>query len=268
VKIPTNIFKHSLAKGEQQYGCWLGLCSPLSAELCASTGYDWMLIDGEHAPNDLQTVLSQLQAIESTPAQAVVRLPDGNPTLIKQYLDIGVQNLLIPMVENAEQARELVRAVRYPPEGIRGVGTALARAARWNLVDNYFAEINNEFCLIVQIESVQGLQNLDEILEVDGIDAIFIGPADLAASLGHLGNPAHSEVKQAVNGAFSKIKAAGKAAGSLATSQEVAKDYETNGAQFIALSVDTLLLVNAAKNCLNLFKGEIESSDKSGDGAY
>jgi len=268
MKIPENTFKRALLAGQQQYGFWLGLCHPLSAELCAHTGYDWLLIDGEHAPNDLNTVLSQLQAIAATPAHPVVRLVEGNTALIKQYLDAGVQSLLIPMVESADQARELVKAVQYPPQGVRGVGTALARAARWNMVEDYFKSVDDEILLIVQIESVTGLENLAEILAVDGVDAVFIGPADLAASMGHLGNPAHPEVKAAVESAIRQIRAAGKPAGTLATNKTLAKHYESVGIQFMALGVDTLALATAAKNTLANHLAEDMPSVSEGNGAY
>lgn len=269
MKTPHNPFKQALKDGKQQYGFWLGLCNPLSAELCAYTGYDWLLIDGEHAPNDLSSILAQLQAISGTPSHPVVRLADGNPTTIKQVLDIGAQTLLIPMVETAEQARELVRATTYPPHGFRGVGTALARAAHWNMVDGYFADVDKEFCLLIQVESVTALENLDEILNVEGVDGVFIGPADLAASMGHLGNPAHAEVKSAVEVAIRKIRAAGKAAGTLATSKAIAKHYESVGIQFVALGVDTLLLAAAAKSTLANHLAEGDTDEKeSGNGAY
>lgn len=268
MKTPHNAFKQALKDGKQQYGFWLGLCNPLSAELCGYTGYDWLLIDGEHAPNDINSVLAQLQAIAATPAHPVVRLADGNPTTIKQYLDIGAQSLLIPMVESAEQARELVRAVTYPPAGFRGVGTALARAAKWNMVDGYFADVSDELCLLIQIESVTALDNLDEILTVEGIDGVFIGPADLAATMGHLGNPSHPEVKAAVEGAIRKICAAGKAAGTLATSKSMAQHYESVGIQFVALGVDTLLLAQAARDTLAAHVSEGEPVGDTGNGAY
>lgn len=202
MQTPVNTFKRALLTGQQQYGFWLGLCSPIAAELCAYTGYDWVLIDGEHAPNDLQTVLAQLQATAPSASHAIVRLVEGNQALIKQYLDLGAQTLLIPMVETAEQARDLVRFMRYPPMGVRGVGTALARAAAWNINPNYLKEAEQELCLIIQIESVTALNNLDEILTVEGVDAVFMGPADLAGTMGYLGNPHHPEVVAAVGTIF------------------------------------------------------------------
>ena len=270
MKIPENTFKKALLEGKQQYGYWLGLCNPLSAELCGHAGYDWLLVDGEHAPNALSSTLAQLQAIAGTPAHPVVRIAEGPTSVIKQYLDAGAQTLLIPMVETAEQARELVQAVQYPPKGVRGVGTALARASRWNMVDDYFGTVDAEMCLLVQVESVTALENLDEILAVDGVDGVFIGPADLAASMGHLGNPAHPDVKAAVETATRKIRKAGKPAGTLATSKAVAKHYESVGMQFIALGVDTMALAAAAKNSLinHLAEDDESSVVPEGNGAY
>lgn len=269
MKTPQNPFKQALKAGEQQYGFWLGLCNPLSAELLAYTGYDWLLIDGEHAPNDLQTILAQLQAISGTPAHPIVRLVDHDPAKIKQYLDIGVQSLLIPMVETVAQATALAQAVSYPPNGIRGVGTALARAAYWNQVDDYFMSVDQELCLLIQVESVAALDNLDEILAVERIDGVFIGPADLAASMGYLGQPAHPEVKAAVETAISKIRAVGKAAGTLATSYPVARHYEQAGIQFVALGVDTLVLARQAQRILREHLADASDEvNEVGNGAY
>lgn len=270
MKTPKNSFKQALAEGRQQYGFWLGLCNPLSAELCGQCGYDWLLIDAEHAPNDLQTLHTQLLAIENTPSQPVIRIVEGNTALIKQVLDLGAQTLLIPMVETAQQAKDLVAAMHYPPAGVRGVGTALARAARWNQVEGYFDDTDREMCLLIQVESTRAMQNLDEILQVDGIDGVFIGPTDLAGSMGHLGNPSHPEVVAAVETAIKKIRAAGKAAGTLATNRSLAKKYEATGIQFIALGVDTQILANTAKDLLSnhLSEGEGKSEFDRGNGAY
>ena len=264
---PENTFKRALRAGQQQYGYWLGLADPVAAEMLAHTGYDWLLIDGEHAPNDRQTVLAQLQAITGTPAHAVVRLPDGNPTLIKQYLDLGAQSLLIPMVDNAAQAEALVRAITYPPHGMRGVGTALARASYWNQAGDYFARVDQELCLLIQVESVAALENMYAILAVERVDGVFVGPADLAASMGYLGQPAHPEVKAAVETTIRKIRAAGKAAGSLVTSQVLAKHYEALGLQFVALGVDTLDLVRSAGQTLSGHRSGT-GGDNGGNGAY
>jgi 4-hydroxy-2-oxoheptanedioate aldolase len=254
MQIPDNTFKRALQAGETQIGVFLGLCDPYSAELMAGTGFDWLLIDGEHAPNTPESVMRQLQAIAAYPVRTVVRTVDHDPARIKQYLDVGVQTLLVPMVESADEARALVRAMRYPPNGIRGVGTALARAARWNGVDGYFAQADAEMCLIVQVESRAGLAALDDILAVEGIDAVFIGPADLAASLGHLGNPGHDEVKTVIADALARIRQSGKGAGVFSADPAAAARYLDSGASFIAVGVDTLLLRNAAVALAARFK--------------
>jgi 4-hydroxy-2-oxoheptanedioate aldolase len=186
MKHPVNAFKQALRQGKSQIGLWHGLASPYVADLCAGLGYDWILLDGEHAPNTIQTLLAQLQAVSAHPIAPIVRPSWNDPVQIKLLLDMGAQNLLIPMVQNAEQAKAAVAATRYPPHGIRGVGAALARAARWGATSDYVARANQEMCVICQVETREALDNLDEILAVEGVDGIFIGPADLAASMGYL----------------------------------------------------------------------------------
>lgn len=193
-----NTFKVALSRGDTLYGFWLALADAYSSEVCAGAGFDWLVIDGEHAPNDLRSILRQLQAIAPYPSAPVVRPPVGDPVLIKQLLDIGARNLLIPMVETATQARELVAATRYPPRGIRGVGSALARASAFSRDTEYLKHADEGVCLLLQVESVTALEVLDEIAAVEGVDGVFVGPADLAASFGHLGNPGHPEVQAAI----------------------------------------------------------------------
>ncbi len=178
-----NSFKAALKAGRPQIGLWLGLSSSYSAELLAGAGFDWLLIDGEHAPNNVQTVLTQLQAIAPYPSQPVVRPSWNDPVQIKQLLDVGTQTLLVPMVQNADEAREAVRATRYPPAGIRGVGSALARASRWNRIPDYLQKANDQMCVLVQIETREAMKNLPQILDVEGVDGVFIGPADLSATM-------------------------------------------------------------------------------------
>lgn len=252
--MPVNPFKRALAAGQTQIGLFLGLAHAYSAEIVATAGFDWLLIDGEHGPNDLQGIIAQLQALAPYPVRPVVRTPDHDVARIKQWLDGGAQTLMVPMVESAADAAKLVRAMRYPPHGVRGVGTAMARAARWNGVVDYFARADSEMCLIVQIESTHGLAALDEILAVDGVDAVFIGPSDLAASMGHLGQPGHPEVKAAVETAIGQIAAAGKAAGVFSADPATAGAYQAIGARFLLVGVDTLLLRNAAVALADRFK--------------
>lgn len=248
-----NHFKQRL-KTQQQIGLWVGLADAYGTEIAANAGYDWLLIDGEHAPSDLRTTLAQLQSIAAYPSQAVVRPPIGSVQLIKQLLDIGAQTLLIPMIETVEQAELMVKAVRYPPHGIRGVGAALARATRWNSIANYYATAHENICLLIQIESVAGLENLDAILKVDGIDGIFIGAVDLSATMGYEGNPNHPEVQKAVVDAIQRIRAAGKAAGILSTTHHVTQQYLDLGTEFVAVGVDTSVLMNSLRDLLAQYK--------------
>ncbi|QVM89313.1 4-hydroxy-2-oxoheptanedioate aldolase [Pseudomonas entomophila] len=252
--MPINTFKQRLRSGETQIGLWLGLADPYCAELAANAGFDWLLLDGEHAPNDLRSLLGQLQAVAPYPAQAIVRPVIGDTALIKQLLDIGAQTLLVPMVESAEQARGLVRAMRYPPEGVRGVGSALARASRWNTIPGYLDQADEQMCLLVQIENREGLANLDAICAVDGVDGVFIGPADLSAAMGHRGNPGHPEVQAAIEDALVRIQRAGKAAGILSADQPLARRYIELGAAFVAVGVDTTVLMRGLQALAGVFK--------------
>lgn len=264
--MPINTFKQRLQSSEAQIGLWLGLADPYCAELAANAGFDWLLIDGEHAPNDLRGLLGQLQAVAPYPGQAVIRPVIGDTALIKQVLDIGVQTLLVPMVESAEQARELVRAIHYPPNGIRGVGSALARASRWNTIDGYLDKADEQMCLLVQIENLEGLARLDEIVAVEGVDGVFIGPADLSAAMGHRGNPGHPEVQAAIEDAIVRIGQTGKAAGILSADQKLARRYIELGAKFVAVGVDTTVLMRGLQTLAAAFKDGPAPS--SGGGVY
>ncbi|GHF54948.1 4-hydroxy-2-oxoheptanedioate aldolase [Deinococcus metalli] len=262
----SNPLKRALAAGERQIGLWAALAHPHAAEVVAGAGFDWLLIDGEHAPNDVRSTLAQLQALAAYPVTPVVRPPIGDTHLIKQYLDLGVQSLLIPMVESAEQARALVAATRYPPRGVRGVGSAIARASRWNAVPDYLARADAEICLVVQIESAAGLAALDEIAAVEGVDGVFIGPADLSASLGHLGHPEHPDVVDAIADAIRRIVASGKAAGILHSDTAQAQAYLDAGCTFVAVGVDVSLLAHATRRLAAQFgRGEAAGS---GGGVY
>ncbi|EFE97745.1 4-hydroxy-2-oxoheptanedioate aldolase [Serratia odorifera] len=260
----TNAFKLAMQQKRPQIGLWLGLCSSYSAELLAGAGFDWLLIDGEHAPNNVQTVLGQLQAVAPYPVQPVVRPPWNDPVVIKQLLDIGAQTLLIPMIQNAKQARDAVRATRYPPQGIRGVGSALARASRWNRVENYLQAADAQMCVLVQIETREAVNNLDEILQVDGVDGVFIGPADLSADMGFAGNPQHPQVQRTIDDAIARICAAGKAPGILMAQPDLAQHYLESGALFVAVGVDTTLLARAAEALAERFKPGNSPTQPSG----
>ncbi|GAB4358111.1 MAG: 4-hydroxy-2-oxoheptanedioate aldolase [Immundisolibacter sp.] len=253
MNLPENPFKAALAAHRRQLGAFLALGDAHSAELMACAGFDWLLIDAEHGPNDLRSILAQLQALAAYPVQPVLRLADHDPARIKQVLDLGVQSLLVPMVDSAAQAQALVAAMRYPPRGIRGVGAGMARAARWSAIDDYYNQASGQLCLAVQIETLPGLENLDAIAAVDGVDGVFLGPADLAAALGHVGQPMHPEVRAAVEGALPRIRAAGKAAGVYCADPPLAAHYASLGASFFLIAADALLLRTAAVAALGRF---------------
>lgn len=248
-----NPFKQKLAAGAPQIGLWVALANSYSAEICAGAGFDWLLLDGEHAPNDIRSLLAQLQAVAPYPASPVVRPVTGETHVIKQLLDIGATSLLVPMVDTAEQAAELVRATRYPPQGIRGVGSGLARAARWGRVPRYLHEANEQICLLVQVESKKGIDNLPAIAAVPGVDGVFIGPSDLAADFGHIGQTTHPEVARAVDAAIVTIRKAGKAPGILATDVAVAQGYLKAGCTFVATATDVSLLARGAEQVVKTF---------------
>ncbi len=251
----SNPFKEALAARRPQVGLWLSMADPYLAEVSASTGFDWVLIDGEHAPNDVRTTLSTLQAVAAHPTQPVVRAVEGSTALIKQLLDIGARTLLVPMVDTAEQAVALVAATRYPPLGIRGVGSAVGRASTWSARTDYLDIADEEVCLLVQVETVTALQNLEAICAVDGVHGVFIGPADLSASMGHRGNPGHPEVRAAIDAAMKTIIASGKAAGTLTSDPKLARHYLELGCTFVAVGVDILLFANAARRLRADFLG-------------
>ncbi len=251
---PKNTFKAALIEKRQQIGLWLALANPYTAEILGDAGYDWLLIDGEHAPNDIPLMMAQLQALKGSPSHPIIRAPIGEAWLLKQILDIGAQTVLVPMVESGDQARAMVRAVRYPPHGMRGVGAALARASAFNRIPDYLQTANEEICLLLQIESRAGLAALDEITATDGVDGVFIGPADLAADMGHLGRPGDAEVQQAVEAALIHIQSHGKAAGILTADQALAKRYLELGATFVAIGNDVGILANGASRQLSDFR--------------
>jgi 4-hydroxy-2-oxoheptanedioate aldolase len=228
-------------------GMWVVSGSAYIAEICAGGGLDCLVIDCEHAPNDVPSLVPQLQAVAPYPVEVIVRAPTGDPVLIKQLLDIGVCNLMVPMVESAEQATALVAAMRYPPEGIRGVGAAFARASRWGRVPGYLDTAADSLTLTVQVESRRGLDELEAIASVDGVDAVFLGPSDLAASLGHLGQPEHPEVLESVEQAVRTVTALGKAACVNAFAEPVARRYLTAGARLAVVGADVTLLARGSE---------------------
>ena len=244
---PGETWRDVLRGARPQVGMWVCSGSPLVAEICAGSGVDWLLIDTEHAPNGIESVLAQLQAIAAYPVTSLVRLPSDDPVLIKQYLDIGVQNVLVPMVETEKQARQVVRAVRYPPRGVRGVGTALARASRWNRTPDYLAQADAYVSLTVQIESVEAVANAEAIAATDGVDAIFVGPSDLAASMGLLGHQDHPDVQDTVRSVLAAVRRTGKPVGVNAFNPETARNYLSAGADFVLVGADVALLARGSE---------------------
>ena len=264
---PNNAFKRAIAQPGAQIGLWLALADPYAAELCATAGFDWLLVDGEHGPNDLRSMLAVLQAVTPYASHPVVRVPHGDPALIKQVLEIGATTLLVPMVESAAQAQALVRAMRYPPAGIRGVGSGLARSSRWGAYPQYLHEANERVSLLVQVETVAGLEQLEAIAGVEGVDGVFIGPADLAASMGLLGQPGHAQVRTAIEDAISRIGASGKAPGILATDAALARRYIELGARFVAVGVDATMLARATRALAADFKVALPGTASARAGA-
>ncbi len=241
-------FRERLATADRPLaGMWVCSGSALVAEICAGGGLDWLLIDMEHSPNSLGSVFAQLQAVAAYPATPVVRLPSGDERLIKQVLDLGAQNILVPMVSSAAQARSIVEMVRYPPAGRRGVGSALARSARWNRVDDYLSQAQQHVSLMVQIETAAGVDSAPEIAAVDGIDGLFVGPSDLAASMGLLGQQSHPDVTAAAIRAFAGAHSAGKPVGINAFDPTVAQNYLDAGADFVLVGADVALLARGSE---------------------
>jgi 4-hydroxy-2-oxoheptanedioate aldolase len=258
MQTPINPFKKALADKRVQYGLWSSMLAPIPTEISAAAGFDWLLLDGEHSPNTPHNLLQQSQILAGYPGtHAIARIPMGHgwvgQAMIKQVLDVGIQTILVPMVETAEQARELVRCMRYPPQGIRGM--AGVRASGWGRNVNYAKEANAQVCLLVQAETRAAIDNLDEIAAVDGVDGVFVGPADLSAAYDHVGDPWHPEMLKIHEDAFRRIQAAGKAVGILTLEEERARQHVQMGALFIAVGTDTNLLVKGSNALAKAFKG-------------
>ncbi len=261
---PTPTFRHLLADATRsQVGMWVCSGSPVVAEICATSGLDWLLIDAEHSPNGLEAISAQLIAVHGNGAIAVVRPPVGDQVGIKQLLDLGAQNLLIPMVDTAEQAEQLVSFTRYPPRGVRGVGSALARASRWNRIENYLDRAEETISLTVQIETTLAVENVAAIAAVDGVDALFIGPSDLAASMGLLGQQDHPDVVAAALHCIKVIKAAGKKVGINAFAPATAKKYIEAGVDFILVGADVAMLARSSEALADTYIGEAGGGSRS-----
>lgn len=243
-------FSDLLAQRGTLLGLWQSLANPYTAEICAGAGYDWLCFDGEHAPNTIQTMLAQLQAVDGLPVHAIARPAAADPVLIKQYLDIGFPTLIIPMINNADEARDAVAATRFPPDGIRGVASGTSRASGFGAEADYLVRQRDRVGVILQIESVSALRHIDAIAAVEGVDGLFIGPLDLSASLGHLGNPFHPEVQTEIDRVLEAVREAGKPAGIFTLNPEDAKRRLAQGFQFVAAGSDIDLLASGAKRLL------------------
>ena len=253
MQLPQNTFKRAIAAGHQQIGLWVSLASAYCAEVVAGSGFDWLLIDTEHSPNEVDNTLSQLQAVAAYPVMPVVRPAWNDTVLIKRHLDIGAQTLLVPYVGTADEAARAVAATRYPMRGSRGVA-GLTRAARFGRVKEYARRASEELCLLVQVETREGLDNLEAIARTDGIDGVFIGPADLAAALGHLGEPHHADVQSAIKDAIARIKSCGKPAGILAVDEASTRRYIEWGTTFTAVGQDIMVLARETEKLAGKYK--------------
>jgi 4-hydroxy-2-oxoheptanedioate aldolase len=244
----TNRWTERIGAGRPRFGMWVASGSGYVTEICAGSGIDWVLLDQEHAPNDLRTTLEQLQVLAGYPdVDVLVRPPAADPVLVKQLLDIGAQNIIVPMIDDSAAAGKAVQATRYPPAGIRGVGSALARASRWNRISDYLVTSDATVSLTVQVETLAGLERLGDIADVDGVDAVFIGPADLAASMGKLGQPEHPDVVSTIENALATVVEHGKSAGVNAFNESVAHRYVRAGASFVLVGADVALLARGAE---------------------
>ncbi|MFC5497885.1 2-dehydro-3-deoxyglucarate aldolase [Caenimonas terrae] len=234
---PVNSFKQRLREQQRLIGCWCSLANPITTEVLGLAGFDWLLLDAEHSPNDVLTLIPQLMALKDSASAPVVRPPANEPVIIKRLLDAGFHNFLIPFVETAQAARDAVAATRYPPQGIRGVAM-VQRNNRYGSVPDYFRIANDNMTVLVQIESRAGIDAVAQIAAVDGVDGVFVGPSDLAAALGHIGNPGHPEVQAAIIRLFAAIRAQGKPIGILTPVEADARRYLEQGASFVAVGND------------------------------
>lgn len=251
----TNRWAQRIIDGPARIGMWVATGSGYVTEICAGSGIDWVLLDQEHAPNDLRTTLAQLQVLAGYPeVDVVVRPPAADPVYIKQLLDLGTQNIIVPMIDGPDQARAAVAATRYPPTGVRGVGSALARASRWNRISDYLLTADAGVSLTVQVESTAGLAALDDIADVEGVDAVFIGPADLAASMGKLGQPEHPDVVSTIENALTTIVGHGKSAGVNAFNESIGRRYLDAGASFVVVGADVALLARGAEELVAKYR--------------
>jgi len=259
---PVNNFKKSIANGQLQIGFWQSLGTTITAEISAYSGFNWLLIDGEHGPNDIRSIRDQLQVVGPSPTQAVVRIAGVDVVSVKQVMDAGAQTVLVPIVDTPEDAALMARAMRYPPHGIRGNGSGVVRAADYGRMAGYLDTANDEACLLVQAETMTAINNLDAICAIDGVDGVFIGPSDLATSMGHIGDPGHKDVQAVIEDAIVRIRAAGKAPGILMADEAKVRRYIELGALFVAVGSDVSILANGAKNLAAKYLGGAAASTK------
>jgi len=251
--VSTNRFKQALAKGERQVGLWSALASPIAAEILAGAGFDWVVVDGEHGPNDIASLVGQLQAMKGGTAEPVFRVPWNDMVIVKRALDVGARTLIVPFVQSAEEARRAAAATLYPPRGVRGVAVVV-RGSDFGRVPNYLANAHLDTCLLVQLETRAALKEIEAIAKVEGVDGMFIGPSDLAADMGHLGNPRHEDVQAAIKDAVERIRAAGKPAGTLAANADDAERMFEWGFTFVAAGIDVALLAQNAEALVGRLK--------------
>jgi 4-hydroxy-2-oxoheptanedioate aldolase len=251
--LPRNTFKQALSRCERQVGLWCAMASPVAAEILGGAGFDWIVVDGEHAPNDISTLLPQLQAMRGGTAEPVFRVPWNEPVIIKRALDVGVRTLLIPFVQNAEEARKAVAATRYPPLGVRGVAVTV-RANDYGRIQAYHRNAHLDTCVLVQLETRIALKEIEAVAALEGVDGIFIGPSDLAAALGHLGNPKHPDVQAAIKDAAKRIRAKGKSAGTLVGNAADGDVLFEMGYNFVAVGSDGSILARGAENLAARFR--------------
>lgn len=239
--LPVNHFKRALQGGKLQIGLWSHLCSPIGSEIMGQCGLDWLVLDMEHSPNEVDTILSQLQALQNSSTMPVVRPPWNDMVLFKRLLDIGAQTLIVPYIQTEEEARHAVSYTRYPPHGVRGFAGS-PRASGYGRIKDYAQRCSEEICLLLQIETLEGIKNLEAIANIEGVDGIFIGPGDLSADMGHLGNPRHPEVVKVVKEAFQRILACGKAPGVLVGDDALTREMIAAGGLFVAVGADQNVL--------------------------
>ncbi|WP_294610701.1 2-dehydro-3-deoxyglucarate aldolase [uncultured Gilliamella sp.] len=247
-----NQFKQDMLARKKLIGCWAALGNPISTEILGLAGFDWLLLDGEHATNDVLTFIPQLMALKDSVSAPVVRPAWNDQVLIKRLLDIGFYNFLIPYIETVEQAKLAVSYTRYPPEGVRGVSVS-HRSNAFGTITDYFTKINQNICVMVQIETQQAVDNVEAITSVDGVDGIFVGPSDLSASLGHFGDPKHPEVQKVIKRVFDVAKNKGKACGILAPIEADARQYIEMGATFVAVGSDLGLFRSSTQSLADKF---------------